>query len=46
MIRKSLLLLAAVTLAGCTTPKEEIGRPPYLSPVGYGVGHDPKSAYS
>ncbi|MEO3384891.1 flagellar basal body L-ring protein FlgH [Mesorhizobium sp. CAU 1741] len=46
MMRRSLLLLAALALAGCTTPKEEIGRPPFLSPVGYGVGHDPKSAYS
>src|SRR5690606_34345794 len=25
---------------------EEVGRPPYLSPVGYGVGMGPKSAYT
>ena len=40
------LILAALALAGCTTPQEEIGRPPLLSPVGYGVGMDSKSAYS
>lgn len=48
MMHRPLILIAALTLAGCTTPAEEIGRPPALSPVGYGVGmsHDPKSAYS
>ena len=47
MIARPLLLLAALALAGCATPPiDEVNRPPALSPVGYGVGPDPKSAYS
>jgi flagellar L-ring protein precursor FlgH len=46
MNAKPLLVIAALALAGCTTPQEEIGKPPALSPVGYGVGMDAKSAYS
>ena len=46
MMRRNLLLLAALALAGCNTSTEEIGKPPALSPVGYGVGMDPKSVYS
>lgn len=46
MTARPLILLAALALAGCNTPTEEVGRPPALSPVGYGVGMDPKSAYS
>lgn len=41
-----IIALAGLTLAGCTTPNEEIGKPPALSPVGYGVGMDAKSVYS
>lgn len=46
MNARPLILLAALALAGCTTPQEEIGKPPALSPVGYGVGMDPKTVYS
>ncbi len=46
MISRSYLVLAALALAGCATPVEEVGRPPQLSPVGYGVNTDPHSAYS
>lgn len=49
MNARPLILLAALALAGCNTPaKEEINRPPALSPVGYGigVGMDPKSVYT
>lgn len=46
MIYRPLMVLAALALAGCTTPVSEINRAPALSPVGYGVGADPKSAYS
>lgn len=46
MMKRPLVLLGLLAVAGCTTPAEEIGKPPMLSPVGYGVGHDPKSAYS
>ncbi|RIK82923.1 MAG: flagellar basal body L-ring protein [Hyphomicrobiales bacterium] len=46
MNARPLIIIAALALAGCTTPREEIGRPPALSPVGYGVGMDPKSVYS
>ena len=46
MTNRPLILLAILAMAGCTTPTEEVGRPPALSPVGYGVGHDPKAAYS
>lgn len=37
MIRTTIIALAALTLAGCNTRKDEIGVPPALSPVGYGV---------
>jgi flagellar L-ring protein FlgH len=46
MNRRPLIILAALALAGCTTPMEEIGKAPALSPVGYGVGLDPKTVYS
>lgn len=46
MIVRVLAIASVVALAGCTTPTEEIGRPPYLSPVGYGIGGDPKSVHS
>lgn len=46
MIREISFIVAALALSGCTTPREEIGRPPALSPVGYGIGVDPKSGYS
>jgi flagellar L-ring protein precursor FlgH len=46
MMKRPLLVLALLAVAGCTTPTEEVGRPPVLSPVGYGVGNDPKSVYS
>lgn len=43
---RNLILLSALAVAGCNTPKEEIGRPPILSPVGYGIGADPKSVHT
>lgn len=47
MNAKPLLAAAALALAGCATPSmDEVNRPPVLSPVGYGVGMDAKSAYS
>jgi flagellar L-ring protein precursor FlgH len=47
MIYRSLILLGALAVSGCTTPSgDAINQPPALSPVGYGVGLDPKSAYS
>ncbi len=46
MINRPLIVLATLALAGCSTTVDEIGKPPALSPVGYGVGMDPKSAYS
>lgn len=46
MIVRVLAVASLVALAGCTTPTEEIGRPPYLSPVGYGIGSDPKSVHT
>lgn len=46
MTFRPLLIAAAVAVAGCTTPMEEIGKPPMLSPVGYGIGMDPKSVYT
>jgi len=51
MMKKPLVLLALVALAGCgTPPREEIGVPPALSPVGYGAGYglgsDPKTVYN
>ncbi len=45
MMRKPLLLIAGLALAGCSTVREEIGVPPTLSPVGYGVG-DPQAIYT
>lgn len=47
MMHRPLILLAVLALAGCNqTAFDEIGVPPALSPVGYGVGMDPKSLYS
>lgn len=46
MIRRTAAVLSLLAVAGCNTPTEEIGRPPHLSPVGYGIGMDPKSTYS
>jgi flagellar L-ring protein precursor FlgH len=47
MLRSIVLAAAAAMLAGCSnTTVEEFNRPPVLSPVGYGVGMDPKSVYS
>ena len=46
MISRPLMVLATLALAGCVTPVSEINRAPTLSPVGYGVGMDPKSVYS
>ncbi|TKT77486.1 flagellar basal body L-ring protein FlgH [Aquamicrobium sp. LC103] len=44
-MRNILLVLSALALAGCTTAKEEIGVPPKLSPVGYGINTDAPAAY-
>lgn len=47
MKARPFLIITALALAGCATPPmEEVNRPPALSPVGYGVGMDPKTAYS
>jgi flagellar L-ring protein precursor FlgH len=47
MKARPLTIIAMLALAGCNTPSvEEVNRSPALSPVGYGVGMDPKSAYS
>ena len=46
MMRNALLLLAALAVTGCTARTDEIGVPPKLSPIGYGVGGDLKSGYS
>jgi flagellar L-ring protein precursor FlgH len=46
MIRRTAILLSLLAVSGCTTPTEEIGRPPYLSPVGYGVGMAPNAGYT
>ncbi len=47
MNARPLIIIAALALAGCATPPmEEVNRPPALSPVGYGVGMDPKTVYS
>lgn len=45
MIRKTLLLLAAVTLSGCATDLKEVGREPALSPVGAGIEGGGTSVY-
>lgn len=37
MIRFSLFALAVLAVSGCTTPAEEIGREPAMSPVGSGL---------
>ncbi|MEP9372692.1 flagellar basal body L-ring protein FlgH [Mesorhizobium sp. KR1-2] len=37
MIRFSLFALAVLAVSGCTTPAEEIGREPVMSPVGSGL---------
>lgn len=44
-LTRPIVLFAALALAGCATPVEEINQIPPLSPVGYGVG-DPKSVYT
>ncbi|MEP9399841.1 flagellar basal body L-ring protein FlgH [Mesorhizobium sp. KR2-14] len=41
MKRYCLLALAALAVSGCTTPREEIGREPALSPVGAGLAQSP-----
>lgn len=46
MNNRPLILLAALALAGCNTQFDEVGKAPGLSPVGYGVGMDPKTVYS
>ena len=47
MKARPLIIIAMLALAGCNTPSmDEVNRAPGLSPVGYGVGVDPKSAYS
>ena len=46
MTNRPLILLAVLALAGCATPIEEVNKAPELSPVGYGIGMDPKSGYS
>ena len=40
------LIIAALALTGCAARVDEIGVPPKLSPVGYGVSTDPNAAYS
>jgi len=44
MIRTGLLALTALTLAGCATPMNEIGKEPAMSPVGSGLA-SPQTAY-
>ncbi len=39
MIRKTLFLLAAMTLAGCASDLREVGKEPALSPVGAGIDY-------
>lgn len=46
MINRPLIVMAALALAGCSSTVDQIGKVPELSPVGYGVGMDPKSVYS
>jgi flagellar L-ring protein precursor FlgH len=46
MMRHLALLAIAAALAGCNTSMQEVGVPPALSPVGYGVGGPTKDAYS
>jgi flagellar L-ring protein precursor FlgH len=46
MMVRPLFLVMALAVAGCSTPREEIGVPPTLSPVGYGIGKDPRSLYN
>ena len=47
MKARPLTLIAVLALAGCNTPSfDEVNRAPALSPVGYGVGTDPKTVYS
>jgi flagellar L-ring protein precursor FlgH len=45
MIRKTLFLLAAMTLAGCASDLREVGKEPALSPVGAGIEGGSASVY-
>ncbi|MFC3205299.1 flagellar basal body L-ring protein FlgH [Aquamicrobium soli] len=45
MIRKTLFLLAAMTLSGCASDLREVGKEPALSPVGAGIEGGSASVY-
>jgi flagellar L-ring protein FlgH len=46
-MRKALIVLAALSLAGCSShATQELGIAPALSPIGYGVGASTPSKYS
>jgi flagellar L-ring protein precursor FlgH len=46
MMRKPLIILSALLVTGCTARMDEVGRPPALSPVGYGINADARTAYN
>jgi flagellar L-ring protein precursor FlgH len=45
MIRNAAVAVLAVLVAGCTQSAKEIGRAPYMSPVGTGISHEVINAY-
>ncbi|HEY4193821.1 MAG TPA: flagellar basal body L-ring protein FlgH [Mesorhizobium sp.] len=45
MIRKTLFLVAAISLSGCATNFKEVGKEPALSPVGSGIEGGATSVY-
>lgn len=45
MMRKALLLMAAIALSGCATDLKQVGKEPALSPVGSGIEGGSASVY-